>query len=193
MREIRPCWMSCGGMRSRSTVSAKRSSHSGSNRTGGTRVVRNVQQRDRLDAWWRAREGKEERASSAARASGTRTSPARLPAGTRSGAVPCAGKASCAGRTAQADNARNANAGAAVPLCRCETPKPMAIRRHRTTGEAFWGCQDYRGPESPDADIPDGRELELPHPVGQSGITARVQERDHNGGIAAFGSGVKRR
>ena len=38
--------------------------------------------------------------------------------------------------------------GAAVPLCKCEIPKPMAIRRNRTTGEAFWGCQDYRGPES---------------------------------------------
>ena len=39
--------------------------------------------------------------------------------------------------------------GAAIPLCGCEIPKPMAIRRNRTTGEAFWGCQDYRGPESP--------------------------------------------
>ena len=25
----------------------------------------------------------------------------------------------------------------------------LAIRRNRATGEAFWGCQDYRGPESP--------------------------------------------
>ena len=39
--------------------------------------------------------------------------------------------------------------GAVIPLCVCEIPKPMAIRRNRTTGEAFWGCQDYRGPESP--------------------------------------------
>ena len=39
--------------------------------------------------------------------------------------------------------------GAAIPLCRCEIPKPMAIRRNRTTGEAFWGCQDYRGPDNP--------------------------------------------
>ena len=39
--------------------------------------------------------------------------------------------------------------GAAVPLCKCEIPKPMAIRRNRATGEAFWGCQDYRGPENP--------------------------------------------
>ena len=39
--------------------------------------------------------------------------------------------------------------GASVPLCKCEIPKPMAIRRNRRTGEAFWGCQDYRGPESP--------------------------------------------
>ena len=39
--------------------------------------------------------------------------------------------------------------GAAIPLCRCAIPKPMAVRRNRATGEAFWGCQDYRGPESP--------------------------------------------
>ena len=39
--------------------------------------------------------------------------------------------------------------GAAIPLCKCEVPKPMAIRRNRATGETFWGCQDYRGPGSP--------------------------------------------
>ena len=39
--------------------------------------------------------------------------------------------------------------GAAIPLCRCAIPKPMAVRRNRRTGEAFWGCQDYRGPENP--------------------------------------------
>ena len=39
--------------------------------------------------------------------------------------------------------------GAAIPLCKCEVPKPMAIRRNRATGETFWGCQDYRGPENP--------------------------------------------
>ena len=39
--------------------------------------------------------------------------------------------------------------GAAIPLCGCPIPKPMAIRRNRTTGETFWGCQDYRGPENP--------------------------------------------
>ena len=39
--------------------------------------------------------------------------------------------------------------GALVPLCGCEIPKPMAMRRNRRTGEAFWGCQDYRGPENP--------------------------------------------
>ena len=39
--------------------------------------------------------------------------------------------------------------GAVVPLCGCEVPKPMAVRRNRRTGESFWGCQDYRGPESP--------------------------------------------
>ena len=39
--------------------------------------------------------------------------------------------------------------GAAVPLCGCDVPKPMAIRSNRRTGEAFWGCQDYRGPDNP--------------------------------------------
>ena len=39
--------------------------------------------------------------------------------------------------------------GAAVPLCGCEIPKPMAIRKNRKTGGEFWGCQDYRGPENP--------------------------------------------
>ena len=39
--------------------------------------------------------------------------------------------------------------GAVVPLCKCEVPKPMAIRKNRATGETFWGCQDYRGPGSP--------------------------------------------
>ena len=39
--------------------------------------------------------------------------------------------------------------GAAVPLCGCEIPKPMAIRRNRRTEESFWGCQDYRGPDNP--------------------------------------------
>ena len=39
--------------------------------------------------------------------------------------------------------------GAAVPLCGCEVPKPMAIRKNLRTGEAFWGCQDYRGPDNP--------------------------------------------
>lgn len=39
--------------------------------------------------------------------------------------------------------------GATVPLCKCEIPKPMAIRKNGTTGEAFWGCQDYRGRMNP--------------------------------------------
>ena len=39
--------------------------------------------------------------------------------------------------------------GEKIPLCGCEIPKPMAVRRNRRTGEAFWGCQDYRGPENP--------------------------------------------
>ena len=39
--------------------------------------------------------------------------------------------------------------GASVPLCKCEIPKPMTIRKNRATGVAFWGCQDYRGPGSP--------------------------------------------
>lgn len=39
--------------------------------------------------------------------------------------------------------------GAAVPLCKCEIPKPMAIRKNNKTGAAFWGCQDYRGPMDP--------------------------------------------
>ena len=38
---------------------------------------------------------------------------------------------------------------AVIPLCGCEIPKPMAMRRNRRTGETFWGCQDYRGPERP--------------------------------------------
>lgn len=36
-----------------------------------------------------------------------------------------------------------------VPLCECRIPKPMAIRRNDTTGEHFWGCQDYRGRANP--------------------------------------------
>lgn len=36
-----------------------------------------------------------------------------------------------------------------VPLCECRIPKPMTIRRNRATGERFWGCQDYRGPDNP--------------------------------------------
>ena len=39
--------------------------------------------------------------------------------------------------------------GAVIPLCGCKVPKPMAVRRNRRTGETFWGCQDYRGPERP--------------------------------------------
>ena len=38
---------------------------------------------------------------------------------------------------------------AVVPLCGCEIPKPMTVRRNRRTGQTFWGCQDYRGPENP--------------------------------------------
>ena len=34
--------------------------------------------------------------------------------------------------------------GAALPLCKCEIPKPMVIRRNSATGVPFWGCQDYR-------------------------------------------------
>lgn len=36
-----------------------------------------------------------------------------------------------------------------IPLCGCNIPKPMAIRVNSSTGERFWGCQDYRGPEKP--------------------------------------------
>ena len=39
--------------------------------------------------------------------------------------------------------------GEKIPLCGCAIPKPMTIRRNRRTGEAFWGCQDYRGSENP--------------------------------------------
>ena len=38
---------------------------------------------------------------------------------------------------------------ARVPLCRCEVPKPMAVRTNRATGEEFWGCQDWRGAADP--------------------------------------------
>ena len=30
-----------------------------------------------------------------------------------------------------------------APLCRCTIPLPMVERRHRRTGERFWGCQRY--------------------------------------------------
>ena len=38
--------------------------------------------------------------------------------------------------------------GAAVPLCRCEIPKPMMIRKNPATGKEFWGCQDFGRPHS---------------------------------------------
>lgn len=41
------------------------------------------------------------------------------------------------------------NCRAAVPLCKCEIPKPMAIRKNNKTGAAFWGCQDYGGSMNP--------------------------------------------
>ena len=118
MRWRRPCSTSYGVTRIGSTVSAKRSSQSGSSRTGGTRVVRNAQQRDRPGAWWRGRGGREEKTSSAARASGTRTSPVRHPAGTRNGAVPCAGKALCARRTVKRTmhGTRMRGGGPALPM-----------------------------------------------------------------------------
>ena len=76
-----------------------------------TRAVRDARPQNRPGAWWRGPGDRAERASSAAPASGTATLRARRPAGTRSGSVPCAGKASYAGRTARADSARSANAG----------------------------------------------------------------------------------
>ena len=30
-----------------------------------------------------------------------------------------------------------------APLCRCDVPRPMAVRQNGTTGERFWGCQRF--------------------------------------------------
>lgn len=43
------------------------------------------------------------------------------------------GRASCS----------NPGCGHVVPLCRCSPPKPMVVRRNKTTREPFWGCQSF--------------------------------------------------
>ena len=42
----------------------------------------------------------------------------------------------------------NIECGAVIPLCGCEIPKPMMIRKNHATGKEFWGCQDYGRSES---------------------------------------------
>ena len=43
------------------------------------------------------------------------------------------GRASCS----------NSGCSHVVPLCWCSPPKPMVVRRNKTTGEPFWGCQSF--------------------------------------------------
>lgn len=58
-----------------------------------------------------------------------------------------------------------------APLCRCSPPKPMVVRRNKTTREPFWGCQSFGTGGS----CRETRSLNDPARVGSRGARRRVR------------------
>ena len=71
------------------------------------------------------------------------------------------GRASCS----------NPGCGQVVPLCRCSPSKPMVVRRNKTTGEPFWGCQSFGAGGS----CKETRSLNDPTGVGSRSARRRVR------------------
>lgn len=72
------------------------------------------------------------------------------------------GRASCS----------NPSCGHVVPLCRCSPPKPMVVRRNKTTKETFWGCQSF----GTEGSCKETRPLNDPTGVRSRGARHRVRE-----------------
>ena len=43
---------------------------------------------------------------------------------------------------------RSPGCRATIPACRCEPPRPMVVRRQKTTAKRFWGCWRFGEPDS---------------------------------------------